>query len=190
MKRGGVAGHHRGHAEVHQLADAVLDVEPQPAERLHQRFDVEGLVGPRAQVAQDAGAQRRLHQRAEPRIEVAPVQRRSRVAAVLARRALKVRSSIVAVRLSAGRRIRRQGWQRRAPVVVGLIPFDQGLHPDGVALAVAVAGDRVGAAAGFDAARRTGAGRCRSSPTRCAPCGSSLPAGRSTAACTARRSSA
>ena len=59
-----------GDAEVDQLADAVLDVEPQPAERLHQRFDVEGLVGPRAQVAQQAGAQRRLHERPEPCLEV------------------------------------------------------------------------------------------------------------------------
>ena len=42
----------------------------QPPERLHQRFDVEALVGPRAEVAQDAGAQRRLHQAAEPRLEV------------------------------------------------------------------------------------------------------------------------
>ena len=60
-----------GDAEVDQLADAVLDVQPQPAERLHQRFDVEGLVGPRVQVAQDAGAQRRLHQRAKARIQSA-----------------------------------------------------------------------------------------------------------------------
>src|SRR5258708_29974551 len=40
---------------------AVLDVEPQPAERLHQLFDAEALVGARAQIAEDAGAQGRLH---------------------------------------------------------------------------------------------------------------------------------
>ena len=65
----------RDDAEVDQLAHAVLDVQPQAAERLHQRLDVERLVGARIQVAQDAGAQRRLHQRAKPRIEVRAVGR-------------------------------------------------------------------------------------------------------------------
>ena len=68
--RGGVAGVDARDAEVDQLADAVLDVQPQAAERLHQRLDVERFVRPGAQVAQDAGAQRRLHQRAETRLEV------------------------------------------------------------------------------------------------------------------------
>jgi hypothetical protein len=44
-------------AEVHQLAHAVLDVEPHAAERLHQGFGVESFVGPGAQEAQDAGSQ-------------------------------------------------------------------------------------------------------------------------------------
>jgi hypothetical protein len=65
------AGHHRGHTEVHQLADTVLDVELQPSERLHQRFDVERFFGPRAQIAKQAGPERRLNQRPEPHVEVA-----------------------------------------------------------------------------------------------------------------------
>ena len=54
MYCGGVAGDDPRDAEVGELADAVLDVEPQPAERLHQRLDVERFVGPRVQVAEDA----------------------------------------------------------------------------------------------------------------------------------------
>ena len=53
-----------------QLADAVLDVEPHAAERLHQRFDVEGLLGSGAQEAQQRRAQRRLHQGLEARLDV------------------------------------------------------------------------------------------------------------------------
>jgi hypothetical protein len=45
-----------GDAEADELADAVLDVEPQPAERLHQRVGVEAFFGPRAQIARNAGA--------------------------------------------------------------------------------------------------------------------------------------
>ena len=123
MYRGGCRRQHRGDAEVDQLADAVLDVEPQAAERLHQRLDVEALVGPRAQVAQDARAQRRLHQRAESRVEVGRLGRVRPSAAALARRALKVRSSILAFRLSAGRgrpADRASGGCRRS-VVVGLV---------------------------------------------------------------------
>ena len=56
-----------GDAERDELAHAVLDVEPHAAERLHQRLDVEGLLGPRAQEAQDPGAQRRLDERLELR---------------------------------------------------------------------------------------------------------------------------
>ena len=100
--RGGSPGTAPRDAEVDELADAVLDVQPQPAERLHQRLDVEALVGARAQVAQDAGAQRRLHERAEPCLEVRRLGRAAAGAAALARRALKVRSSIVGVTLSAG----------------------------------------------------------------------------------------
>ena len=111
------------------------------------------------------------------------------VAAALARRALKVRSSMRLMRLSAGRRTGDRAG-RAAPVVVGLIALDQVLHPRGVALAVAVAADRARRRRWSRSARRTAARRCRSSPTRCAPCESSLPAGRSTAACTGRRWSA
>ena len=56
--------------EIRELADAVLDVHTQPPEGLHQRFDVEALLGPRTEVAQDSGAQRRLHQPAEPCFKV------------------------------------------------------------------------------------------------------------------------
>ena len=59
-----------------ELADAVLDVEPHAAERLHQRLDVEGLVRPGAQEAQQRRAQRRLHQRLEPRLDVRRVSAR------------------------------------------------------------------------------------------------------------------
>ena len=53
-----------------ELADAVLDVEPHAAERLHQRLDVEGLLGPGAEKAEERRAQRRLHERLEARLEV------------------------------------------------------------------------------------------------------------------------
>ena len=66
----GRPGHGAGDAEVDQLAHAVLDVEPEAAERLHERFDVEALVGPRAQIPEDPGAQGRLHKCAEPCLEV------------------------------------------------------------------------------------------------------------------------
>ena len=55
------AGEHRRDAEVGELTDAVLDVELQPPEGLHQRFDVEAFLRPRAQVAQNPGAERRHH---------------------------------------------------------------------------------------------------------------------------------
>ena len=97
MYRGGVAGKHPRDAEVDQLADAVLDVEPQPAERLHQRLDVEASSGRALQIAEDAGAQRRLHQRAEPRIDVRRARPFGDGGRRCARRALKVRSSIFAV---------------------------------------------------------------------------------------------
>jgi len=38
-------GYDPRHTEVGELVDAVFDVQLQPSERLHQRFDVEGLVG-------------------------------------------------------------------------------------------------------------------------------------------------
>src|SRR5919106_6428960 len=79
-------------------------------------------------------------------------------AAVLARRAVKVRSSIYPNGLSAETGGLHRGGAGRvqppgrtvAAVIIGLVPLDQVLHPDGVALAVTVAGDRAGAAARFD----------------------------------------
>ena len=58
------------HAKVCKLAHAVLDVHAEPAEGLHQRFDVEAFFRAGAQVPEDAGAQRRLDQTSEPRLEV------------------------------------------------------------------------------------------------------------------------
>src|SRR5437867_3854010 len=72
------------------------------------------------------------------------------VATAPARRALKVRSSIYSQRLSADWALADSGAAARAAVVVALIPLDQGLHADGVALAVAVTDNRVGPAAGFN----------------------------------------
>ena len=54
-----------------ELADAVLDVQPEPAERLHQRVGVEAFFGPGAQIAKDAGAKRALDQVPEPGVEIA-----------------------------------------------------------------------------------------------------------------------
>ena len=100
-----------GDAEVDELADAVFDVEPQPAERLHQRFDVEALVGPRAQIPQDAGAQRRLHERAEPRLEVRRLGRFGRGCGARAPRAegQVVHCGVLVYRLLSGRADRADG---------------------------------------------------------------------------------
>src|SRR5919106_3640700 len=78
---------------------------------------------------------------------------RAAAAAVLARRAVKVRSSIYPNGLSAETGgLHRGGVGRVQPagravaaVIIGLVPLDQFLHPDGVALAVAMAGDGAGA---------------------------------------------
>ena len=56
--------------ERHQLADAVFDVQPHAAERLHQRLDVERLVGPGAQKAEQRRTEWRLHERLKTRLEV------------------------------------------------------------------------------------------------------------------------
>ena len=64
------AGDALGDAEGDELPDAVLDVEPHAAERLHQRFDVERFFGTCAQESQERGAQRRLHERLEARLDV------------------------------------------------------------------------------------------------------------------------
>ena len=67
---GAGAGRLRGDAERHELADAVLDVEPHAPERLHQRLDFERLVWTRAQEPQQPGPQRRLHERVEARLDL------------------------------------------------------------------------------------------------------------------------
>src|SRR6185295_17045318 len=65
-------------AEVDELADAVLDVETQTAEGLHQRLDVEALLRTRAEVSQEAGAKRRLYEGAKTGFEVRRLSRSDR----------------------------------------------------------------------------------------------------------------
>jgi hypothetical protein len=48
--------------EVGELVDAILDVQLQPSKRLHQRFDIEGLVRSRVEISQDTGAQAAIAQ--------------------------------------------------------------------------------------------------------------------------------
>src|SRR5262245_5321719 len=76
-----------------------------------------------------------------------------------ARRALKVRSSISHRVLSAdpvrsdrpsGRRAGGAAGGPEFPIMRGLVTLDQLLHPDRVGLAMAVAGDGIGPAAGLD----------------------------------------
>src|SRR5690606_21089343 len=54
-----------GCAEGLDLAQAVLDVETEPPERLHQRLGVERLARMRVQEAQQLCPERRLHERLE-----------------------------------------------------------------------------------------------------------------------------
>ena len=82
------------HAEVDQLAHAILDVQAQTAERLHQRFDVEHLVRAGAEMPEDAGAERRLDQRAKARRQLGRSAGPDR-GVPPPRRRLKVRSSIL-----------------------------------------------------------------------------------------------
>jgi hypothetical protein len=65
-----VSGDSADDAELDELVNAVLDVEAHPPECLHERPDIEALVRTCAQKPQDRGAQRRLHERPEPRFEV------------------------------------------------------------------------------------------------------------------------
>jgi hypothetical protein len=62
------------HAKRHQLAHAVLDVQPQAAECLHQRLDIEGVIGARAEKTQDRGPERRLDEHLEPRLHVGGIE--------------------------------------------------------------------------------------------------------------------
>ena len=126
--------------EVRELADAVLDVHPQPAERLHQRFDVEALFRPRAEVAQDAGAQRRLHQAPKSCFEVRRLGRargRGRTGAsgaegqVIHRWRLRYRPERAV--LQGPREGRKPALTLALLVVVGLIALDQLFHRGGVA---------------------------------------------------------
>ncbi len=148
----GGPGSIRDHAEVGQFAHAVFHVEPQPAERLHQRLDVERFVGPGIQVAEDAGAQRRLHERAEACIELRHFRRTQRCRHAGAPRA---EQQIVhfGVRF-IGRCLRRAtGPAAGRPAgleIVVLVRLDERLHLARVALAVAVAPDRTDAAARLD----------------------------------------
>jgi hypothetical protein len=52
----GCSSHGTRDAEAHELADAIFDVHPEPAERLHQRVGIEAFFRPRAQITKDAGA--------------------------------------------------------------------------------------------------------------------------------------
>ena len=51
-----------GDAKRHELAHAVFNVQPHPAERLHQRFNFERFLGARAKESQQPSAQGRLDQ--------------------------------------------------------------------------------------------------------------------------------
>jgi hypothetical protein len=64
------AGNGTRQPELDQLAQAVFDVLPQAAERLDQHIGVERRGRMRVKVPEDGGPQRRLHQRAESRIDV------------------------------------------------------------------------------------------------------------------------
>ena len=67
---GGVAGDLPHHAELDQFVDAIVDVLPHAAKRLHDLLAVERLFRPRAQEPQDTGAQRRLDEALEPRLDI------------------------------------------------------------------------------------------------------------------------
>ena len=131
--------------------------------------------GPRAEEAEDAGAQRRLHQSAKPSMS----------------RSLGLRGTAgrAIVHAAKGRPVRRLPAIRFGRVVVvGLILLDQSASSHRVALAVPVAADRRRAAAGLDhhvGEQQVGV----DSPTRRAPCGSTASRRPTTPACSARRSS-
>src|SRR6185503_1788841 len=63
-------GHHRRDPEVDELLDAVLDIQAQTPERLHQRLDVEAFVGTGADVTKEPGTQGGLDQTAEACVEI------------------------------------------------------------------------------------------------------------------------
>ena len=68
--RRAAAGRALRDAERHQLADAVVHVEPHAPERLHQRLDVEPLRRPRAEKPKQGGPKWRLHERLEARFDL------------------------------------------------------------------------------------------------------------------------
>src|SRR5919106_1122970 len=57
-------------SEIHELAQAVLDIGPHPAERLRERINAERLVRMRAEQPEQARAERRLHERMKALFEV------------------------------------------------------------------------------------------------------------------------
>ena len=57
-----IAGDDEVGIKIDELPRAVLDIEPEPPERLHELFDTEALVGSRAQITENSGAEGRLHQ--------------------------------------------------------------------------------------------------------------------------------
>ena len=65
-----VAGQASRHAKLDQLFDAVVHVQPQAAEGLHQRVGIEAFFGPGADKSKDPGTQRRLHEVPELGFEV------------------------------------------------------------------------------------------------------------------------
>ena len=67
---GRIAGRLPHHAELHELRETVVYVHPQAAERRHQRFDLERFVRPRAQESKQPGAQGRLDEVSETRLQV------------------------------------------------------------------------------------------------------------------------
>ena len=110
MKRGGaLPGITAATPKSTSSAHAVLDVELQPSERLHQRFDVEGFFGPRAQIAKQAGAQAATAPATGTARRGRPARRFSSVAASAGAARAEGEVVHVAVRLSAGQRVRRQG---------------------------------------------------------------------------------
>ena len=118
-------------AELDQLVDAVLDVQPHAAERLHEVLRRRRpLPGRARQEAQDAGAQRRLHQVLEPRFDVGrlgPVAGAARAVRGAPRRSGHPRDTSPA------------GARSRRAVVLRLVLLDQLLHAHRVGLAVPMA---------------------------------------------------
>ncbi len=89
-RSGGVLGRITGEladkAALVQFAQPVLDVQAQPPEDLHQRLGVEARFRLRVKVAKQPGAERRLHECAEPCIDVTGIAGSHRAGRALAAR--------------------------------------------------------------------------------------------------------